>query len=254
MSRVLVGVKRVVDYAVSIRVKPDKTGVVTEGVKHSMNPFCEIAIEEAVQLKEKGLVKEVISVSIGDDSVKETLRTSLAKGADKAIHISHDKNLEPLQVAKLLKKIVEKEQGIDMVILGKQSIDSDYGATPQMLGQMLKWNTVTYASKIEKNDDKWLITREIDGGLETLSSPQPVVVSADLRLNTPRFATLKAIMAAKKKQIDTIKASELIGSEEELKNRISIVQVEEPKKRTAGTMVQSVDELLEKLRNEAKVI
>lgn len=253
MSRILVGVKRVVDFAVNIRVKPDKTGVVTEGVKHSMNPFCEIALEEAVVLKEKGFAKEVISVSIGDESVKDTLRTSLAKGADKAIHIAHDTQLEPLQVAKILKKIIEKEQNIDMVLLGKQSIDTDFGATPQMLGQLLQWNTITYASKIDKENGKWLIKREVEGGLETLSSQLPFVVSADLRLNTPRYANLKAIMAAKKKNIETIKASDLVAAED-LKNRLTVLKVDEPKKRSAGVIVKSVDELIEKLRNEAKVI
>lgn len=259
--RVLVGVKRVIDYAVNIRVKPDLSGVVTENVKHSMNPFCEIAVEEAVQLKEKGIVKEIISVSVGDESSKEILRTSLAKGVDRAIHITAPSattvaastSVEPLNVAKLIKAYIEQKEDnkIDMVLLGKQSIDSDFGATAQMLGQMLEWNTVTYASKIENDAGKWLVTREVDGGLETVSSDQPLVVSTDLRLNTPRYANLKAIMAAKKKTIETVKAEDLIPG---LQNRMKVVKVEEPKKRTAGTMVQSVDELIEKLRNEAKVI
>jgi electron transfer flavoprotein beta subunit len=246
----------VIDYAVTVRVKADKTGVVVDGVKHSMNPFCEIALEEAVRLKEKGIATEVVTVSIGDESVKEVLRTSLAKGADRAIHISHQQQqqLEPLQVAKLLQQlVVQKESDVNMVLLGKQSIDGDFGATPQLLGTLLNWNTVTYASKVEKDGDKWVVTREIDGGLETLSSNQPFVLSADLRLNTPRFANLKAIMQAKKKNIDTIAATDLV-KEDVLRNRLKVVEVSEPKKRIAGVMVSSVDELIEKLRNEAKVI
>ena len=241
-----------IDYAVSIRVKPDMTGVVTDGVKHSMNPFCEIALEEAVRLKEKGIATEVISVSIGDESSKEILRTSLAKGADKAIHISHNEALEPLQVAKLLQELVKK-QPVDAVLLGKQSIDSDFGTTTQILGTLLNWNTITYASKIEKEGDKWVITREIDGGLETVSTQNPFVASADLRLNTPRYANLKAIVAAKKKTIDTLKATDLV-KEDVLQNRLKTVKVVEPKKRSAGVMVGSVDELVDKLKNEAKVI
>jgi electron transfer flavoprotein beta subunit len=196
--RVLVGVKRVIDYAVSVRVKPDFSGIVKENVKMSMNPFDEIALEAGVKLKEKGIVKEIVTVSIGPEKAQEVLRTALAKGSDRAVHIQHDENveLEPLVVAKLLQKIVDKEQP-QLVLLGKQAIDDDACQTPQILAARLKWQQATFVSKMEVDAEKGTadITREIDGGLETLRVKLPAVMSCDLRLNEPRFANLKAIMA-----------------------------------------------------------
>jgi electron transfer flavoprotein beta subunit len=248
------GVKRVIDYAVSIRVKPDFSGVVKEQVKMSMNPFDEIALEAGVKLKEKGLVNEIVSVSIGPDKSQEVLRTALAKGSDRAILIQHDENLEvePLAVAKILQKMVDKEKP-DLVLLGKQAIDDDACQTPQILASRLKWQQATFVSKLDVDTEKKIaqITREIDGGLETLKVKLPAVVSCDLRLNEPRFASLKAIMAAKKKPLETLKIDEL-GVD--YKNRTKITKVTEPKKRQGGSILKDVNELYDKLRNEAKVI
>ncbi|KAL0485582.1 electron transfer flavoprotein subunit beta [Acrasis kona] len=252
--RILVGVKRVIDYAVSIRVKPDFSGVVKDNVKMSMNPFDEIALEAGVKLKEAGVATEIVSVSIGPEKSVDILRTALAKGSDRAIHIQHDENVEvePLAVAKLLKKVVEKEQP-QMVLLGKQAIDDDACQTPQILSSLLKWQQATFASKIDVSEDKSTaeVTREVDGGLETLKIKLPAVVSCDLRLNEPRFANLKAIMAAKKKPLEVLKMGEM-GVDTE--NRIKVLKVTEPQKRQGGGKVADVNELYDKLKNEAKLL
>ncbi|KAI9295667.1 electron transfer flavoprotein, beta subunit [Neoconidiobolus thromboides FSU 785] len=256
--RVLVGVKRVIDYAVKIRVNPGKTGVETNGVKHSMNPFDEIAVEEAVRLREKlgkEKIAEIIAVTCGPSKSQETLRTALAMGADRAIHVEvSDKeasDLQPLAVAKLLKAIVEKES-IDLAILGKQAIDDDSNQTGQMLAGFLNWPQATFASKIDIADSGEIsVKREVDGGLETLASKLPAVVTTDLRLNEPRYASLPNIMKAKKKPLAKLTPSEL-GVD--ISPRLQVLEVVEPPKRQGGGKVESVDELLDKLRNEKKVI
>eukprot|EP01027_Heterolobosea_sp_BB2_P024185 GEZU01036397.1.p1 GENE.GEZU01036397.1~~GEZU01036397.1.p1 ORF type:complete len:250 (+),score=86.86 GEZU01036397.1:35-784(+) len=248
--KIIVGIKRVVDYAVKIRVNPSMTGVVKEGVKMSMNPFDEIAVEEAIRMKEKGLATEVVSVSVGPAQAQETIRTALAMGADRGIHVETNEELEPLAVAKLLQKMVEKEKA-DMVILGKQAIDDDCSQTGQILAGLLKWPQATFASKITKTDNQLEVTREIDGGLETIQVGLPAVVTADLRLNEPRYATLPNIMKAKKKPIDKVNIADL-GVD--TKPRQQILKVTEPPVRKGGVKVASVDELIDKLRNEAKVI
>jgi electron transfer flavoprotein beta subunit len=253
--RVLVGVKRVVDYAVKVRVKPDKSGVELNNVKMSMNPFCEIAVEEAVRLKEKGVVKEIVAVSIGAAQNQETLRTALAMGADRGILITTDmrtdQELQPLAVSRILKSMVDKEQP-SLVLLGKQSIDGDFSQTGPMLAGLLNWHQATYASKVVPQDGGKLdVTREIDGGLQTLRLNLPAVVTCDLRLNEPRYATLPNIMKAKKKPIETITLASL-GLDVEPK--LKVVGVEEPPVRKAGVKVESVAELVNKLKNEAKVI
>ena len=248
--KLLVAVKRVVDFNVKVRVKSDHTGVETSGVKMSMNPFDEIAVEEAVRLKEKGIATEIVAVSLGVTQCQETLRTALAMGADRGILVETDAALEPLAVAKLLKAVVEKE-GIDLVILGKQAIDDDMNATGQMLAALLGWPQGTFASKVEIANGTATVTREVDGGLETVSLTLPAIVTTDLRLNEPRYASLPNIMKARKKTIDVIKPADL-GVDPA--PRLTTINVSEPPVRKAGVKVADVAALIDKLRNEAKVI
>ncbi|MCA0327316.1 MAG: electron transfer flavoprotein subunit beta/FixA family protein [Proteobacteria bacterium] len=248
--KALVAVKRVVDYNVKVRVKSDQTGVDIANVKMSMNPFDEIAVEEAVRLKEKGVVTEVIAVSCGPTQCQETLRTAMAIGADRAILVETTEELQPLAVAKLLKALVDKEQP-QLVILGKQAIDDDANQTGQMLAALADLPQATFASKVEVEGDKAKVTREIDGGLETLSLSLPVVVTTDLRLNEPRYVTLPNIMKAKKKPMETVKPEDL-GVD--VTPRLKTLKVAEPPKRGAGIKVPDVATLVDKLKNEAKVI
>ncbi|MEJ8851930.1 electron transfer flavoprotein subunit beta/FixA family protein [Variovorax rhizosphaerae] len=248
--KVLVAVKRVVDYNVKVRVKSDGTGVDIANVKMSMNPFDEIAVEEAVRLKEKGVVTEVIAVSCGDTKCQETLRTAMAIGADRGILVETTEELQPLAVAKLLKALVDKEQP-QLVILGKQAIDDDANQTGQMLAALADLPQATFASKVEAAGDKVNVTREVDGGLETISLSLPAVITTDLRLNEPRYVTLPNIMKAKKKQLDTFKPEDL-GVD--VKPRLKTLKVSEPPKRGAGIKVPDVATLVDKLKNEAKVI
>ena len=248
--KVLVAVKRVVDYNVKVRVKSDNTGVDVANVKMSMNPFDDIAIEEAVRLKEKGVVSEVIAVSCGVTQCQETLRTAMAIGADRAILVETTVELQPLAVAKLLKALVDKEQP-GLIILGKQAIDDDCNQTGQMLAALADLPQATFASKIEVADGKASVTREVDGGSETLSITLPAVITADLRLNEPRYVTLPNIMKAKKKQLDIFKPEDL-GVD--VTPRIKTLRVSEPPKRSAGIKVPDVATLVAKLKNEAKVI
>ena len=248
--KILVGVKRVVDYNVKVRVKSDGSGVDIANVKMSMNPFDEIAVEEAVRLKEKGVVTEVIAVSCGVNQCQETLRTAMAIGADRAILVETDAELQPLAVAKLLKALVDKEQP-GLVILGKQAIDDDCNQTGQMLAALAGLPQATFASKVELAGDKAAVTREVDGGLETLSLTLPAVITADLRLNEPRYVTLPNIMKAKKKPLETIKPDAL-GVD--VAPRIKTLKVAEPPKRSAGIKVPDVATLVDKLKNVSKVI
>ena len=248
--KALVAVKRVVDYNVKVRVKGDGTGVDIANVKMSMNPFDEIAVEEAVRLKEKGVVSEVIAVSCGVAQCQETLRTAMAIGADRAILVETAEELQPLAVAKLLKALVDKEQP-GLVILGKQAIDDDANQTGQMLAALADLPQATFASKVEVEGDKAKVTREVDGGLETLAIGLPAVVTTDLRLNEPRYVTLPNIMKAKKKQLDTVKPEDL-GVD--VTPRLKTLKVSEPPKRGAGIKVPDVATLVDKLKNEAKVI
>jgi electron transfer flavoprotein beta subunit len=248
--KLLVPVKRVVDYNVKVRVKADGTGVETANVKMSMNPFDEIAVEEAVRLKEKGVATEIVAVSAGPTACQEQIRTALAMGADRGILIEHDGVLEPLAVAKLLKAVIAKESP-QLVILGKQAIDDDMNATGQMLAALLGWPQGTYISKVEPADGGLAVTREVDGGLERLQLKLPAIVTTDLRLNEPRYASLPNIMKARKKPIENVKPADL-GVD--VSPRLTVLKVEEPPKRQAGKKVGSVQELVEKLRNEAKVI
>ena len=249
--KVLVPVKRVVDYNVKVRVKSDQSGVDIANVKMSMNPFDEIAVEEAVRLREKGVATEVIAVSCGTTACQETLRTALAIGADRAILVdTGDVDLQPLAVAKLLKALVDKEQP-QLMILGKQAIDDDANQTGQMLAALADLPQATFASKVEIADGKATVTREVDGGLETLTLSLPAVVTTDLRLNEPRYVTLPNIMKAKKKPLETVKPADL-GVDPA--PRLKTLKVVEPPKRKAGVKVKSVAELVDKLRNEAKVI
>ena len=248
--KVLVAVKRVVDFNVKIRVKSDGTGVETGNVKMSMNPFDEIALEEGVRMREAGTADELIAVSMGPQACQETIRTALAMGADRGILIETDAELEPLAVAKLLKAITEKENP-DLVILGKQAIDDDCNQTGQMLAALLGWGQGTFASGLEFGDAKVTVTREIDGGLETVALTLPAVVTTDLRLNEPRYASLPNIMKAKKKPIDTMTPEDL-GVD--AAPRLKILKVDEPQGREIGIMVETVAELVDKLRNEARVI
>ena len=248
--KALVAVKRVVDYNVKVRVKGDGTGVDIANVKMSMNPFDEIAVEEAVRLKEKGVISEVIAVSCGAAQCQETLRTAMAIGADRAILIETAEELQPLAVAKLLKALVDKEQP-SLVILGKQAIDDDANQTGQMLAALADLPQATFASKVEIEGEKAKVTREVDGGLETLAISLPAVVTTDLRLNEPRYVTLPNIMKAKKKPLDTLKPEDL-GVD--VKPRLKTLKVAEPPKRGAGIKVPDVATLVDKLRNEAKVI
>ena len=248
--KVLVAVKRVVDYNVKIRVKADNTGVDLANVKMSMNPFDEIAVEEALRLKEAGKATEVVVASIGPQAAQETIRTALAMGADRGILVKVDDEVEPLGVAKILKAIAEEEKP-DLVIVGKQAIDDDSNQTGQMLSALLGWSQGTFASEIDLGEGTAKITREVDGGLQTLDLKMPVVVTTDLRLNEPRYASLPNIMKAKKKPID-VKSVEDLGVDIAL--RLTTLKVEEPAKRKAGVMVASVAELVDKLKNEAGVI
>ena len=248
--KILVAVKRVIDYNVQIRVKEDGSGVHTDNVKMSTNPPDDNAVEEAVKLKESGKVKEVVAITIGEDKAQETVRKALAVGADKGIHVKADSYIEPLGIAKILKKVVEKEKP-DMVFLGKQAIDDDCNQTGQMLAAMLNWPQGTFTSKVNLKDKSMEIVREIDEGLETIEINLPAVVTCDLRLNEPRYASLPNIMKAKKKPIEPMVAKDL-GVD--ITNRIQQIKVEEPPKRKGGIKVSSVAELVSKLKNEAKVI
>ena len=248
--KILVPVKRVIDYNVKVRVKADQTAVDLANVKMALNPFCEIAIEEAVRLKEAGTATEVVVVSIGTAAVQEQLRTALALGADRALHIETDLNLDSLQVAKLLAKVVEQEQP-GLVILGKQAIDSDNNQTGQMLAAITGMGQGTFASEVKVSDGKVQVTREIDGGLQTVELTLPAVVSTDLRLNEPRYATLPNIMKAKKKPLET-KPADSFGVS--LTSNVAVLKVTAPAVRQGGIKVESVAELVDKLKHEAKVI
>ena len=248
--KALVAVKRVIDYNVRVRVKTDHSGVETQNVKMSMNPFDENACEEAISLKEAGVVSEVVVVSIGPEKCQETLRTALAMGADRAIHVLAGENCEPLTVAKTLKAVSEKEQPT-LIFTGKQAIDDDSNQTAQMLAALLHWSQATFVSKLEITDSGINAVREVDGGLEKIALSTPAVISVDLRLNTPRYASLPNIMKAKKKPLDTMSMSDL-GIDESPK--LLTLEVVEPPKRQAGVKVSSVEELLDKLKNEVEVL
>jgi electron transfer flavoprotein beta subunit len=248
--KALVAVKRVIDYNVKVRVKPDQSGVDLANVKMAMNPFCEIAVEEAVRLKEKGVVSEIVAVTIGPKAAQEQLRTALALGADRAVLIETDDEVQPLAVAKLLKGVVDEEQP-HLVMLGKQSIDGDNNQTGQMLAALSGFSQGTFASEVVVAEDYVKVTREIDGGLQTVKLTLPAVITTDLRLNEPRYTSLPNIMKAKKKPLDTKTPSDF-GID--LTPRVKTLKVEPPPERQAGIKVGSVDELVEKLKNEAKVI
>jgi len=248
--KILVPVKRVVDYNVKVRVKPDQTGVDLANVKMSMNPFCEIAVEEAIRLKEKGVATEIIAVSIGPAQAQETIRTALAMGADRGILLQTDDTVEPLAVAKILKAVTDEENP-DIVLLGKQAIDDDSNQTGQMLAALLDWPQGTFASEVAIADGKANVTREVDGGLQTVALQLPAVITTDLRLNEPRYASLPNIMKAKRKPIDT-KAPADYGVD--TAPRLEVLKVTEPPKREAGIKVESVAELVAKLKDEAGVI
>ena len=248
--KILEPVKRVVDYNVKVRPKSDESGVDLNNVKMALNPFCEIAIEEAVKLKEAGKAEEIIAVTVGTSASQEQLRTTLALGADRAILIETDIEAEPLGISKLLKAIVEKESP-DLIILGKQAIDGDNNQTGQMLGALLGYPQATFASEVNLEGDKAIVTREIDGGLQTLSINMPAIITTDLRLNEPRYASLPNIMKAKSKPLDVIPADDL-GVD--ITPRMTTLKVSLPPQREAGVMVETVDDLLDKLKNEAKVI
>ncbi len=247
--KILVAVKRVIDYNVKVRVKADQSDVDLANVKMALNPFCEIAIEEAVRLKQKGVASEVVVVSIGAKACQEQIRTALALGADRGIQVEAE-NIDALSIARLLAKVAEQEQP-GMIILGKQSIDSDNNQTGQMLGALLDWPQATFASELVIEGDSAQVTREVDGGLQTLAISLPAVVTTDLRLNEPRYASLPNIMKAKKKPLDVLTPEQLGVS---VGNALNLVKVEPPAERQAGIKVGSVDELIEKLRNEAKVL
>ena len=248
--KILVAVKRVIDYNVQIRVKEDGTGVVTDNVKMSTNPPDDNAIEEAVKIKESGKATEVIAVTIGEDKAQETVRKALAVGADRGIHVKADGVIEPIAVSKTLQKIVDKEKP-DLVFMGKQAIDDDCNQTGQMLSALLGWSQATFASKVTIDGDNANVTREVDGGLETVAIPMPAVVTTDLRLNEPRYPTLPNIMKAKKKPLDVVA---LADTGVDATKRQTITSVSPPEARSAGVMVGSVAELVDKLKNEAKVI
>ncbi|MBY6196357.1 electron transfer flavoprotein subunit beta/FixA family protein [Vibrio hangzhouensis] len=248
--KVLVAIKRVIDPYVKVRVKSDGSGVETNNVKMSMNPFCEIAVEEAIRLKESGVAEEVVVVSIGDSSVQETLRSALALGADRAIHVNGPTTLEPLAVAKVLAALMEKEQP-QLVLLGKQAIDSDNNQVAQMLSALTGTSQGTFTSQLVIDDGSAQVTREIDGGLETLELSLPAIVSTDLRLNEPRYASLPNIMKAKRKPLDILEAESF---NVDLQPRQQVVEVTAPPKRESGEIVSSVDDLIDKLRNKANVL
>ena len=248
--KILVAVKRVIDYNVQIRVKEDNSGIVTDNVKMSTNPPDDNAIEEAVKIKEAGKATEIVAITIGDDKAQETVRKALAVGADRGIHVKADGIIEPLAVSKILKAVVEKEKP-DLVFMGKQAIDDDCNQTGQMLAALLNWPQATFASKIDVKEKSLEVTREVDEGLETIEVNIPAIVTCDLRLNEPRYASLPNIMKAKKKPLDQMNATDL-GVD--TKPRIEQINVEEPPKRKAGIKVANVAELVNKLKNEAKVI
>ena len=248
--KVLVPVKRVIDYNVKVRVKADQTGVELANVKMSMNPFDEISVEQAIRLKEAGVAEEIIAVSIGVQQCQETIRTALAMGADRGIHVLHDGDVEPLAVAKMLKELAEKE-GPSLIIVGKQAIDDDSNQTGQMLAALLGWGQATFVSDIQIEGEQLKATREVDGGLETISVKLPSVITTDLRLNEPRYASLTNIMKAKKKPIDQISPADL-GVDPSI--RLEILKVAEPPQRESGVKVEDVADLVDKLRNTAKVI
>ena len=248
--KILVAVKRVIDYNVQIRVKEDGTGVVTDNVKMSTNPPDDNAIEEAVKIKEAGKATEIVAITVGEEKAQETVRKALAVGADRGIHVKAEGTLEPLAVSKILQKVVDKEKP-DLVFMGKQAIDDDCNQTGQMLSALLNWPQATFASKIDVKDNKLEVTREIDEGLETIEINIPAIVTCDLRLNEPRYASLPNIMKAKKKPIEEILATDL-GID--VSPRLEQLKVEEPPKRKAGIKVANVAELVQKLKNEAKVI
>ena len=248
--KILVAVKRVIDYNVQIRIKEDGSGVITDNVKMSTNPPDDNAIEEAVKIKEAGKATEVVAITIGEEKAQETVRKALAVGADRGIHVKVDSNLEPLAVSKILQKIVDKEKP-DLVFMGKQAIDDDCNQTGQMLSALLNWPQATFASKIEVKEKSLEVTREIDEGLETIEINVPAIVTCDLRLNEPRYASLPNIMKAKKKPIEEISAADLVV---DTAPRLEQIKVEEPPKRKAGIKVANVAELVQKLKNEAKVI
>ena len=248
--KILVPIKRVVDYNVKIKVKSDNSGVDLENVKMSMNPFDEIAVEEAVRLKEKKICNEITAISIGSANSEETLRTALAVGADNGILVETEEDIQPLEVAKILKEVIKKNSP-DLVLMGKQAIDDDSNQTGQMLSALLGWPQGTFASKLEINGKKINVTREIDGGLETLSMELPAIVTTDLRLNEPRYASLPNIMKAKQKPIEKISPSDL---NIEIKQRLKTLKVTEPPKKESGIKIDSVQELISKLHDEEKVI
>ena len=248
--KILVPVKRVVDYNVKVRVKIDNSGVELDNVKMSMNPFDEIAVEEALRLRENEIATEIIAISIGSTQVQETIRNALAMGADAGIFVEAENNLEPLNIAKIISSIA-KTENIGLIILGKQAIDDDMNATGQMIAALLDWPQATFASKIDISDKKGIVSREVDGGIENIEVTLPAVISTDLRLNEPRYASLPNIMKAKKKPINQIQIDEL---NLEIEQRLEILKVEEPTKRKSGIMLKTVDELVDKLKNEAKVI
>lgn len=248
--KILVPVKRVIDAYVSIRVKSDGSGVDTDNVKMSLNPFCEIALEEAIRLKEAGKATEVVLVSVGTAEIETVIRSGLAMGADRAIRVDADNDVEPLAIAKILKHVVESEEA-GLVITGKQSIDGDNNQTGQMLSALLDWPQATFASEVELDGDNTKVTREIDGGLETLALPLPAVITTDLRLNEPRYPTLPNIMKAKKKPLDVVA---LADTGVDAAKRQTVLNVSPPEERSAGVIVGSVGELVDKLKNEAKVI
>lgn len=251
--RALVGVKRVIDYTVKIRVKQDNSGVEKNSVKMSINPFCEIAVEEAVRLKEKGIIKHITALSIGDKNSSETLKHALAIGADDAIHVvtsnETDIALNSINVCNVFKHFVTKND-YNLIFLGKQSIDSDYNQTGQMLSGMLDWQIASFANKVEKQDDNFIVTRETDSGLQKLSLSAPMILTCDLRLNTPRYLKLTNITAAKKKTINVVKVEDILT----LSNPVKVLKVESPPVKKQGVIVANVDELINKLKNEAKLI
>ena len=248
--KIIVPIKRVVDYNVKIRVKSDHSGVELDNVKMSMNPFDEIAVEEAIRLKEAGIAEEIVALSIGPQQAQETIRTALALGADRGILIKSDDSVSPLNVAKIIKAIAEKENP-NLIILGKQAIDDDSNQTGQMLSALLGWSQGTFASEVKLENDNLLVTREIDGGLQTLKLTMPSIITTDLRLNEPRYASLPNIMKAKKKEIAEINPEDLNIS---IEKNIEVVKVSEPSQREAGVKVETIDELVDKLKNEAGVI
>ena len=248
--KILVCVKRVIDYNVKIRVKADKSGVETENVKMSMNPFDEIAVEEAVKMKEKGIANEIVVASIGKSSCQETIRSGLAMGGDRGIHVVSEDDLEPLAVTKVLLKLIQNEKP-DIVLMGKQAIDDDSNQTGQMLSALSGFSQATFASKVEKDGNYLNVTREIDGGLETLKVSIPCIITTDLRLNEPRYASLPNIMKARQKKIEQIEISSMNLN---IDPRLKVIEVNDPPARKSGVMVKDIDELVQKLKNEAKVI